>query len=120
MTRKEDTLRTVWSDVDLRAKTPSVSAAQLCAVPLRRFPTRPRPLLYQGPFEFREDAYHLPHGAACVRFSVNCFRQGLELDPLTLSDRRAGYPFLLGLPLEERETALCQFKRDFRGGFTFH
>ena len=40
--------------------------------------------------------------------------------PLLFQVIEQGTLFLLGLPLEERETALCQFKRNFRGGFTFH
>jgi hypothetical protein len=36
------------------------------------------PLGYQAPFQFREYAYHLPHGAARGRISVNVFREGTE------------------------------------------
>jgi hypothetical protein len=47
---------------------------QLHPTPFRRVPARFCPLLDQGAFQFREDADHLPHGAAGGRLGVDGFR----------------------------------------------
>ena len=66
-------------------------AAQLHASPFRCLPARLCPFVYQRPFKFRKDTDHLPHGATWRCFSVDCFCQGLELDPLPFQIIQQGY-----------------------------
>ena len=41
----------------------------------------------EAAFEFGKDADHPPHGAACRRRGVDCFRKGIEFTPRSRSRR---------------------------------
>jgi hypothetical protein len=55
-------------------------APKFHATLFRRLHSGARALADKAPFKLGQDAYHLPHGAACRRIGVDVFRQGMKFD----------------------------------------